>query len=151
MGVATGDYKKALDKVSGGPKKNKGGRPPGPSGPNQVTRRNVMWAQKLFQQYSEEALETIVAVMRDPENDAAVRLKASNDILNRSFGTPVNITVQEQINSTADDKPAISLSAISGSSTGDLMALAKALEKYVGDKDNTIDVTPDMPDGYPKK
>jgi len=74
--------------------KRKPGRPPGPSS---VTRRNVLAAQRMFQQYAEEAMMTMVEIMRDEDADHAVRLKAANDIQNRAYGTPVNTQVQHKI------------------------------------------------------
>lgn len=125
--------------------KKKPGRPPGPSS---VTRRNVMLAQKLFQEYAEEARDTIVSIMRDEDNDPTVRLKAANDCLSRGFGTPVSVSVQEKIVSDETGSP-VSGQAISQAGTSELMALAQALSKYVEDNQNTIDITPSMPPEYP--
>jgi len=125
----------------------KRGRPPGPAG---TTRRNVLAAQRLFQEYAQEALDTMVSIMRDPDADDAVRLKASNDVLSRAYGTPVSVSVQHQIQERESGSP-ISAGAISSAGTAELMKLAAALSKYVEDQGNIIDVTPEMPESYPDK
>jgi hypothetical protein len=125
--------------------KRKPGRPPGPGS---TTRRNVLAAQKMFQEYAQEALDTMVAIMRDPDADQAVRLKASNDVLARAYGTPVSVSVQHQIQERENVSP-ISTAHISTAGTAELLALAQALSRYVEDRDNIIDVTPDMPPDYP--
>ena len=127
--------------------KRKPGRPPGPSS---VTRRNVLNAQKMFQQYAEEAMWTMIEIMRDPENDAAVRLKAANDIQNRAYGTPVNTQVQHKIIEDETGSP-VNAQAISAAGTAELAQLAQALSRYVEDKENTIDITPELPENYPEQ
>ena len=126
------------------------GRPPGTGGPVGLTRRNVMAAQKKFQEYEERALEVMVEILNDTEADDAVRLKAANDIWNRSRGTPVSVSVQHQIQERESGSP-ISAGAISSAGTAELMKLAAALSKYVEDQGNIIDVTPEMPESYPDK
>ena len=123
----------------------KPGRPPGPA---KTTRRNVMAAQKMFQQYAEEAMLTMVEIMRDPDTDAAVRLKAANDIQNRAYGTPVSTQVQHKIIEDETGSP-VNMTAISTAGTSELLKLAQALSRYVEDKDNIVDVTPELPDNYP--
>ena len=123
----------------------KRGRPPGPAG---TTRRNVMAAQKMFQQYAEEAMMTMVEIMRDEEADHAVRLKAANDIQNRAYGTPVSTQVQHKIIEDETGSP-VDAKAISAAGTKELAQLAAALSRYVEDEKNTIDVTPDLPSNYP--
>lgn len=127
--------------------KKKPGRPPGPA---KTTRRNILAAQKMFQQYAEEAMLKIVDIMRDEEADHAVRLKAANDLLSRAYGTPVSTQIQHRIMEDERDSP-ISAVALSSAGTKELLALAQALSKYVEDKENTIDITPEMPDDYPDK
>ena len=125
----------------------KPGRPPGPA---RTTRRNVLAAQRMFQQYAEEAMLTMVEIMRDPEADHAVRLKAANDIQNRAYGTPVTTQVQHKIIEDETGSP-VSAVALSSAATKELEQLAQALSRYVEDKQNTIDVTPEMPKDYPDK
>jgi hypothetical protein len=126
------------------------GRPPGTGGPVGLTRRNVMAAQKKFQEYEERALEVMVEILNDTDADHAVRLKAANDIWNRSRGTPVSVSVQHQIQEREQGSP-VNTKALSSAGTQELLALAQALSRYVEDKENTIDITPEMPDDYPDK
>ena len=140
--MSSGDMKKAMEAA-----KKKPGRPPGPA---TTTRRNVLAAQKMFQQYAEEAMLTMVEIMRDEDADPAVRLKAANDIQNRAYGTPVSTQVQHKIIEDETGSP-ISTGAISTAGTKELLALAQALSRYVEDKENIVDVTPQMPDDYPDK
>ena len=121
------------------------GRPPGPSS---VTRRNVLNAQRMFQEYAEEAMLTMVEIMRDPDADHAVRLKAANDIQNRAYGTPVTTQVQHKIISDETGSP-ISTAAISAAGSKELELLALTLARFVESEKNTLDITPDMPPDYP--
>lgn len=138
--MSSGDMKRAHEDA-----KKKPGRPPGPA---TTTRRNVLAAQRMFQAYAEEAMLTMVEIMRDEEADHAVRLKAANDIQNRAYGTPVTTQVQHKIIEDETGSP-VSGQAISQAGTKELMALAQALSKYVEDNQNTIDITPEMPPEYP--
>lgn len=90
----------------------------------------------------------MVAIMRDEDADIAVRLKASNDILNRAYGTPVSVQVQEKIITDERESP-ISTGAISTAGTRDLEQLAATLARFIEAERATIDVTPAMPEGYP--
>jgi hypothetical protein len=58
--------------------------------------------------------------------------------------------VQHKIIEDERDSP-ISAVALSSAGTKELLALAQALSRYVEDKENTIDITPEMPDDYPDK
>ena len=91
----------------------------------------------------------MVAIMRDEEADHAVRLKASNDILNRAYGTAVSVQVQEKIITDERQSP-ISTGAISTAGTKDLEQLAAVLARFIEAERNTLDVTPTMPNGYPE-
>jgi ribosomal protein L11 len=44
--------------------------------------------KEVAAQYSEEAIETLVQVMRDPETSAAVKVQAADKLLDRSHGRP---------------------------------------------------------------
>lgn len=143
MARETGSLKAARESA----KKAKG-RPPGTGGPVGLTRRNVMAAQKKFQEYEERALEVMVEILNDTEADHAVRLKAANDIWNRSRGTPVSVSVQHQIQERENVSP-ISTGAISTAGTKDLEQLAAVLARFIEAERATIDVTPAMPEGYP--
>lgn len=107
-----------------------------------------MAAQKMFQQYAEEAMLTMVEIMRDEDADHAVRLKAANDIQNRAYGTPVSTQVQHKIIEDETGSP-VNAQALTSAATKELEQLAQALSRYVEDKQNTIDVTPQMPEDYP--
>lgn len=139
--MAGSGFLKAADKDA----KSKGGRPPGKAG---VTKRNILLAQKMFQEHAQEALETMIKIMRDPEAEHAVRLKAANDVLNRAYGTPVSTTVQVQISEEERDA-VIDSSLIAAASTPELLALAEALAKYVdaNPTPDVIDVTPVSTEG----
>ena len=125
--------------------KSKGGRPPGPA---RTTRRNVMAAQKMFQQYAEEAMLTMVEIMRDEDADHAVRLKAANDIQNRAYGTPVSTQVQHKIIEDETGSP-VNAQALTSAATKELEQLAQVLARFVEAEKNTLDVTPQMPEDYP--
>jgi len=115
------------------------GRPLGQQGP---TRRNIRKVQEMFQEHGQEALDTMLVIMRDESADKAVRLKAANDILNRGFGTPVSTQIVEKIITDERQSP-ISPAAISAAGTSELMALADALGRFVSQEALTLDVTPD--------
>jgi hypothetical protein len=129
--------------------KRKPGRPPGTGGPQAVTRRNILAAQKMFQAYAEEAMLKIVDIMRDEDADHAVRLKAANDLLNRAYGTPVSTQVQHKIIEDERDTP-INIAALTGAATRDLEQLAQTLARFIESERATIDVTPELPDDYPQ-
>lgn len=136
----TGEFKKATEAA-----KRKPGRPPGPA---KVTRRNVLAAQKMFQEFAEEAMHTMVEIMRDPDADHAVRLKAANDIQNRAYGTPVSTQVQHKIISDENGSP-VNAQALTSAATAELEQLAQTLARFVEAERNTIEVTPEMPENYP--
>ena len=123
--------------------KKKAGRPPGPQGMRSVTKRNYYAMQKMFQEHEQEALETMLGIMRDPEADHAVRLKAANDVLNRARGTPLSASVVMTLDE-AQDGPSVSAAALSAASTPELLALAEALSRYVDANPvgDVVDVTP---------
>ena len=112
--------------------------------------RNIRMVQKLYAEHAQEALDTYLEVMRDPDVEPAVRIKAAKDITDRAFGTPVSTQVVEKTITDERNSP-ISTGAISAAGTSELLQLAQALSRYVEDKENTIDVTPEMPQGYPEQ
>lgn len=140
MGNPTGEFAAATEAA-----KRKAGRPPGPA---KVTRRNVLAAQKMFQQYAEEAMLTMVAIMRDEDADHAVRLKAANDIQNRAYGTPVSTQVQHKIIEDETGSP-VNTQALTSAATKELEQLAMVLARFVEQEKNTLDITPQMPEDYP--
>ena len=145
MAKATGSLKAAREDAA-----KQRGRPPGTGGPTGLTRRNVMAAQKKFQEYEERALEVMVEILNDTDADHAVRLKAANDIWNRSRGTPVSVSVQHQIQERETGSP-VSTVALTGAATRDLEQLAQTLARFIEAERDTIDVTPQMPEDYPDK
>ena len=135
-------------------KMGKPGRPKGTTGiPQKMTKNGIMAARKMAMQYAEEALQKLVEIMRDDTVDKAVQLKAANDVLNRAMGTPVSMTVVEQITRDENSAPTVSRAAIAAASTPELMALAEALARFTqkAEQENLIDVTPNLPDNYPNE
>ena len=124
------------------------GRPPGTGGPQAITRRNVLAAQRKFQEYEDRALEVMVEILNDTEADHAVRLKAANDVWNRSRGTPVSVSVQHQIQERETGSP-VNAQALTSAATKELEQLAQVLARFVEAEKNTLDITPEMPDSYP--
>ena len=61
----------------GGPSANPGGRP-----------RVIADVQALAREHTQEAVATLVAIMRDPDAPAAARGGAANAILDRGWGKP---------------------------------------------------------------
>ncbi len=114
------------------------GRPRGQQGP---TRRNIRKVQEMFQEHGQEALETMLTIMRDKTADKAVRLKAANDILNRGYGTPVSTQIVEKIITDERQSP-ISAGAISAAGTEELAALADVLGRFISTEALTLDITP---------
>ena len=130
------------------------GRPSGTSGrPQAMTKTAVVAMRKKAMVYAEEALATMVEIMRDEEADKAVRLKAANDVLNRGFGTPVSTQVVQQI-SDSEQTSLVSVDAIGDADTESLMAALSAIQTYaqrqLAENRDVIDVTPNMPSGYPE-
>lgn len=126
---------------------SKMGRPKGTGGtPQKMTKRGVMQLRKKAMVHAEEALQTIVEIMRDEENDANVRLKAANDLLSRGFGTPVSMQVVEKIITDERQTP-LDTTQIGQAATEDLQVLAQTLTKYLrdtADEEQVIDVTPEL-------
>jgi phosphate uptake regulator len=127
--------------------KSKGGRPPGLAG---VTQRNIRMVQKLYAEHAQEALDTYLEVMRNPDNDPAVRIRAAKDITDRAFGTPVSTQVVEKLISDDRESP-INPQALTGAATRDLEQLAQTLARFIESERNTIEVNPEMPENYPRE
>lgn len=128
--------------------KKKPGRPPGRSG---VTMRNIRMVQKMYAEHAQEALDTYLEVMRDPDVEPAVRIKAAKDITDRAFGTPVSTKVVEQTLVDNRESP-VNAAQISDAATEELQVLANVLTKYLqesSDAKSVIDVTPELPENYP--
>lgn len=65
--------------------KSKAGRPPGRANVATTAMRRTL--SELAREYTAEALETVLAVMRSGET-YAIRLAAANVILDRAYGRP---------------------------------------------------------------
>lgn len=124
-------------------KKSKVGRPPGPSA---YKIRTIRLVQDMFREHANEALETMLRIMRDEDADKAVRLKAANDILNRGFGTPVST----QVIATIDGKEqgsTINAAALASTPTQDLVAAIELIKRFANpstvEDAEVIDVTPE--------
>lgn len=77
---------------------------PGKSGNPNGRPKKVITAQELFERkvkkdvkaaardYSAEALQTLIDIMRNPEVQPQIRVTAANSILDRGHGKPVNQT-----------------------------------------------------------
>jgi hypothetical protein len=121
--------------------KKKPGRPPGSGGMHSVTKRNVMHVQRMFQEHAEEALETLVSIMRDDGADHAVRVRAANDVLNRAYGTPVSTQVVMQL-SDDENKTPVNPTQIGRASTEELQAVLATLQNFLEAESKMVDVTP---------
>lgn len=77
-----------ITKKRGGARPNTGGKRPGagrpPGSPNKVTA-SVREAAQVF---SDEAVNTLAAIMKDGKAPAVARIAASNAILDRAHGRP---------------------------------------------------------------
>lgn len=58
---------------------------------------------QLAKSYTEEALETIVGIMQNPDGDASTRLEAAKVLLDRGWGKPTVQIKQETIKYTISD------------------------------------------------
>ncbi len=108
----------------------------------------MLAAQRKFQEYEDRALEVMVEILNDTEADHAVRLKAANDVWNRSRGTPVSVSVQHQIQERETGSP-VNTQALTSAATKELEQLAMVLARFVEQEKNTLDITPEMPEDYP--
>jgi HEAT repeat protein len=121
--------------------KRKPGRPPGTGKMTGITQRNILHVQKLFQEHGQEALDTILAIMRDEAVDPPVRLKAANDVLNRGFGTAVSTQVVMQITDDENKTP-VNPQQIGRASTEELQAVLATLQQFLEAESKMVDVTP---------
>ena len=75
-----------------GGKREGAGRPPGPNGRGAAFKH----LRELARSHTEEAVLTIVNIMRNKSNDGWLRLACANAILDRGFGKPREEQVVEQ-------------------------------------------------------
>lgn len=83
------------DKVKRGGKRAGSGRKRGT--PNKVTRA----LKEVAGEYSDEAIQTLVDVMRDPETPPAVKVAAADKLLDRAHGRPA-IAVEATVSGKMD-------------------------------------------------
>jgi hypothetical protein len=57
-------------------------------------------ARQLAMPFADEAIQTILDVMRDKESPAAARIAAANSLLDRAFGKP-----RQEVEQVGDNKP----------------------------------------------
>ena len=75
-----------------GGKREGAGRPPGPNGRGAAFKH----LRELARSYTEEAVLTIVSIMRNSKEDGRLRLACANAILDRGYGKPREGEVVEQ-------------------------------------------------------
>ena len=75
-----------------GGKREGAGRPPGPNGRGAAFKH----LRELARSHTEEAVLTIVSIMRNSKEDGRLRLACANAILDRGFGKPREEQVVEQ-------------------------------------------------------
>lgn len=121
----------------------KGGRPKGSgTGPSRITQKQVLAARKQFEKLVPKAMKAVEDILDDPDADHSVKLKAAAEVANRTWGTPVNMSVQERIISDERQSP-LSDEAISDADTAYLQNAMAALARFLEQEKNTLDVTPD--------
>jgi hypothetical protein len=77
-------------------KSKRGGKRPGSGRKAGVKNKATRALKEIAREYSEEAIEILVSVMRDPETSPAVRVQAADKLLDRSHGRPtINIEPPE--------------------------------------------------------
>lgn len=77
-------------------KSKRGGKRPGSGRKAGVKNKATRALKEIAREYSEEAIEILVSVMRDPETSAAVKVQAADKLLDRSHGRPaINIEPPE--------------------------------------------------------
>ncbi len=69
-------------------KPKRGGRRPGSGRKFGTKNKTTIALKEMAGQYTEEAVKTLVSVMRDPESPSAVKVQAADKLLDRSHGRP---------------------------------------------------------------
>lgn len=125
--------------------KRKPGRPKGSGGPQVITKRQVQKARELFEPLVKKAYDRIEAILDDDDIDPAVHLRAAKEVLDRRYGTPESTSRIEKIIKDERQSP-LDGDAISSADTEYLRQAMVALERFVLNERNTIDVTPEKSD-----
>lgn len=113
-------------KPKGNPAWVKGGPSPNPAGRPAV----LADLREAARGFSQEALETLAGVMRDPEAPPAARVTAARELLDRGFGRPVQSV---DVNSKVD---------MGQAAAQVLMSLTAAAREAKAFEQGIIDVTP---------
>jgi hypothetical protein len=77
-----------ITKKRGGPRPNSGGKRPGAGRPPGVPNKVTASVREAAQVFSDEAVNTLAAIMKDGKAPAIARIAASNAILDRAHGRP---------------------------------------------------------------
>lgn len=140
----SGDFKD-IAKEANELAKRSPGRPKGSGGPTSITKRQVQKARELFEPLVKKAYDRIEAILDDDDIDPAVHLRAAKEVLDRRYGTPESTSRIEKIIKDERQSP-LDGDAISSADTEYLRQAMAALERFVLNEKNTIDVTPEKSD-----
>jgi hypothetical protein len=77
-----------ITKKRGGARPNSGGKRPGAGRPPGVPNKVTASVREAAQVHSDEAVNTLAAIMQDGKAPAVARIAASNAILDRAHGRP---------------------------------------------------------------
>jgi len=80
------------------PKPTRGGKRPGSGRKAGSQNKATVALKEVAGHYSEEAVKTLVDVMRDPETPPAVKVQAADKLLDRSHGRPAIHVEEVQVN-----------------------------------------------------
>src|SRR5262245_36238101 len=100
-----------MAKFQKGQSGNPGGRP-----------KVVGHVREIARQHTDEAIETLVAVMRDPKSPPAARALASNSILDRGYGKPaqtIDANLQRKSHDEMTDAELLAIAAGADDSEAD--------------------------------
>ena len=106
-------------------------------GQSVVTKETRRFAHEMYLQHAQEALDTLLEILRNSEADHGHRITAAKEINMRAFGQAPSFSnvITEMHQNT---KPLISDEAIQALSDDDLMQYAGLIRKIVNAEENTI-------------